>query len=87
MTLVFKYINNTDKVIKGFKYEVTFIDMFGSAIVGSALENTAPIDAGGYVIDSDKSLEVNPFINSNLKLRDTCSSRSKNFLQSDNDPL
>lgn len=67
----FNYTNHTDKEIRGFQGIVSFYDMFGKEILSLSLENTDPIEAGATINNSDMSLEVNPYIDDHVKLRDT----------------
>lgn len=66
-----KITNNTNKNIKGFEGDLTFNDMFGHTIKNITLDETNMINANSSIEDNDKMLKVNPFIDEDVKLKNT----------------
>ncbi|WP_258107253.1 hypothetical protein [Christensenella minuta] len=64
--------NDYDKEIRGVEGILTISDMFGKEIMSANLDITEEsIPAGGSIQINDKGLDVNQFMDSHAKIRDT----------------
>ncbi|MBR1860243.1 MAG: hypothetical protein IJ796_00040 [Lachnospiraceae bacterium] len=67
----FKIENGTSKTIRGIEAVVTMKDMFGNQIKKSSLQLTDEVGPGKTVYDDTQGMEINEFIDSDVKLWNT----------------
>lgn len=67
----FKLENGTSKTIRGVEATVTMKDMFGNQIKRSSLQLTDEVGPGKTVYDDSQGMEINEFIDSDVKLWNT----------------
>lgn len=78
VSFTFRCKNNTDKEIVGFRGNGIFLDMFGSAIQTLKINfDSKNIEPNQEITNSDLGLEVNQFLDEDIKIRDTELSRMK----------